>query len=90
MPTPTPLVTVYRTEWCPYCVAAKRLLGQRGIAFSEVFLDRDPDRMAELKQRLNYFTVPMIFIGEEFVGGYTDLRDLDRSGALAQKLAALA
>ncbi len=82
------LVTVYRTEWCAYCMAAKRLLGNRGIAYTEVFLDRDADKMAELKAKLNYYTVPMIFIGEEFIGGYAELRKLDDSGQLQAKLAA--
>ena len=75
-------VTVYRTEWCPYCVAAKRFLSQRGIAFEEVYLDREPDKMAELKERFDWRTVPMIVIGDHFVGGYTDLRALDQRGEL--------
>lgn len=83
-------VTVYRTQQCPYCSAAKRLLEQRKIAFTEVFLDEDPQRMAELKDRLGWRTVPMIFVGEHFVGGYTDLKQIDDSGELARLLAAAA
>ena len=82
-------VTVYRTTWCPYCSAAERLLAKRGIAYAEVFLDRDDAKMQEMKERLNYYTVPMIFIGEEFIGGYADLRALDVSGALQEKVASL-
>ncbi len=81
-------VTVYRTEMCPYCIAAKRFLSARGIAFEEVFLDREPAKMAELKARLDWRTVPMIFVGETFVGGYTDLRALDERGELQALLAA--
>ncbi|MBM4342674.1 MAG: glutaredoxin [Deltaproteobacteria bacterium] len=81
-------VTVYRTEWCPYCIAAKRFLSARGIAFDEVYLDRDPAKMAELKARLEWRTVPMIFVGDTFVGGYTDLRALDQRGELQALLAA--
>lgn len=81
-------VTVYRTEWCPYCIAAKRFLSGRGIAFDEVFLDQDPVKMEELKSKLDWRTVPMIFVGETFVGGYTDLRALDQRGELQALLAA--
>ncbi len=81
-------VTVYRTEWCPYCIAAKRFLSARGIAFDEVFLDQDPVKMEELKSKLDWRTVPMIFVGETFVGGYTDLRALDQRGELQALLAA--
>lgn len=82
-------VTVYRTQWCPYCVAAERLLAKRGIAFSEVFLDQDAQKMAELKEKLDWRTVPMIFVGDKFVGGYTDLRALDQSGELQALVAAI-
>jgi glutaredoxin 3 len=83
-------VTVYRTQQCPYCTAAKRLLEQRKIAYSEVFLDENPQLMNEMKDRLNWRTVPMIFVGDHFVGGYTDLKQIDDSGELAQLLAAQA
>ncbi len=85
MPAP---VTVYRTTTCPYCTAAKRLLEQRKIAYEEVFLDQDAERMAELKARHDWRTVPMVFVGSHFVGGYTDLKQLDDSGELAKLLAA--
>jgi glutaredoxin 3 len=76
-------ITVYRTESCPYCVAAKQLLQKRGYTFDEVYLDRDASRMAELKEQYGWRTVPMIVIGDTFVGGYTDLKVLDTAGTLA-------
>lgn len=77
-------IIVYRTESCPYCVAAKQLLTQRGYDFEEIYLDRDPSRMAELKEQFGWRTVPMIVVGDTFVGGYTDLKQLDTAGTLAQ------
>ncbi|MSQ81617.1 MAG: glutaredoxin [Myxococcales bacterium] len=81
-------VTVYRTQWCPYCLAAERLLSKRGIAYTEVFLDRDAAKMAELKEKFDWRSVPMIMIGDKFVGGYNDLRALDQSGELQNLVAA--
>jgi glutaredoxin 3 len=80
-------ITVYTTPVCPYCVSAKRLLSQKGLPFKEVDLERDP----ELRQKLSaenggYRTVPMIFIGTEFIGGYSELAALDKSGGLAAKV----
>jgi glutaredoxin-related protein len=46
--------------------------------------------MNEMKDRLNWRTVPMIFVGDHFVGGYTDLKQIDDSGELAQLVAAQA
>lgn len=80
-------VTVYRTSMCPYCHMATRLLDKRGYAYEEVFLDREPDRLRALKDKYDWQTVPMIVVGETFVGGYTDLRALDEAGKLAPLVA---
>lgn len=78
-----PAITVYTTRVCPYCVQAKRLLTTLSLPFKEIGLDED----VELRQRLSsenggWRTVPMIFIGDTFVGGYDDLKKLHDSGRL--------
>lgn len=80
------LVTVYRTRICPYCVMAARLLSGKGIAFEEVYLDGKPDERRALEARTNYFTVPQIFVGDAFVGGYTEMAALARNGELQRML----
>lgn len=76
-------IRVYTTKVCGYCHAAKRLLQQRGLAFAEIDLTHDPDLRQKLSAENNgYRTVPMIFIGERFIGGFDDLNALDRRGEL--------
>ena len=79
-------VTIYRTRTCPYCVAAARLLERRGIAHEEIELDDRPDLRSSLDARTGWRTVPQIFVGEHFVGGYTELAELDRGGELVRLL----
>lgn len=80
-------IKVYTTKWCPYCVAAKRLLAQRGYPFEEIDLEGDPDLRAQLSAANDgYRTVPMIYVGQEFIGGYTDMAELDRNGTLKEKV----
>ena len=78
-----PLVRMYTTQVCPYCVRAKALLKQRGVAeIEEIRVDLDPsqrDHMIELTGRR---TVPQIFIGATHVGGCDDLIALDQKGGL--------
>jgi glutaredoxin 3 len=81
-------VRVYSTRWCGYCVRAKVLLESRGIEFEEILLDDDPAFRQTLFDLTGGWTVPQIVIGEEPIGGYTELVRLDRSGALDAKLAA--
>lgn len=76
-------VRMYTTQVCPYCVRAKALLKQRGVAeIEEIRVDLDPaqrDHMIELTGRR---TVPQIFIGATHVGGCDDLVALDQKGGL--------
>jgi glutaredoxin 3 len=75
-------VTIYTTRVCGYCLAAKRLLGVRGIPFTEVDVSSDPEKRAWLVDATGQRTVPQVFIGDESVGGYDELAALDRAGRL--------
>ncbi len=82
-------VTIYTTGWCPYCSAAKSLLKDKGIAFTEIDVERTAGARAAMTQRARGRTsVPQIFIGETHVGGCDDLYALDRDGRLDPLLAA--
>lgn len=82
-------VEIYTSPLCPYCTAAKRLLKQKGVSFSEVDVRANPGRKAEMIQRANGGrTVPQIFIGDVHVGGCDDLYELDHNGKLDPLLAA--
>jgi glutaredoxin 3 len=81
-------VTLYTTSQCAFCVGAKMLLDRRGIPYEEVNLARDPDSRAELSKITGMYTFPQILIDGEPIGGFQELRAADRSGALADLLAA--
>jgi len=83
-----PPVMIYTTPFCGYCLAAKRLLGGKGVAFEEIDVAGDPSRRAEMIQRANgRRTVPQIFVGATHVGGFDDMSALDRAGRLDPLLA---
>lgn len=76
-------VEIYTSPLCGYCHAAKRLLTQKGVTFSEIDVLAHPDRKPEMIGRANgRHTVPQIFIGSTHVGGCDDLYELDRAGKL--------
>ncbi len=78
-----PPVTMYSRSWCPYCTAAKRLLTQKGVAFTEIDIESEAGARQEMIQRARGRTsVPQIFIGERHVGGCDDLYALDDRGQL--------
>ncbi len=80
-------IRVYTTTYCPYCVSAKKLLDTLGLSYTETNLDNDPDLRTRLSRENNgWRTVPMIFIGDHFVGGFTDLKSLHDAGKLNELL----
>lgn len=82
-------VEIYTSPLCGYCHAAKRLLSQKGVSFSEVDVSRDPAKRQEMMARAHgRHTVPQIFVGDVHVGGYDDLSALERAGKLDPLLAA--
>lgn len=75
-------IEIYTTPTCPYCHAAKALLADKGVDYTEISA-LDSDVRQTMTQRANgRRTVPQIFIGETHVGGYDDMAALDRSGGL--------
>jgi glutaredoxin 3 len=81
-------VEIYTTPLCGFCHAAKRLLTQKGVRFTEIDISRDPDQRAAMTARANgRRTVPQIFIGGTHVGGCDDLYALDGAGRLDPMLA---
>ena len=67
---------------------AKALLESRGLEFEEVNLDDDPAFRQRIHDLTGNWTVPQILIDDQPIGGYTELRRLDRAGALDGLLAA--
>jgi glutaredoxin 3 len=83
-----PRVEIYTTPFCPYCVAAKRLLDRKGVAYEETDVSRDMAlRQAMTQRAMGRRTVPQIFIGGSPIGGSDELHALDRAGKLDPMLA---
>ena len=77
------MIEIYTSPLCGYCHAAKRLLGQKGVSFTEVDVSRDPDKRQEMMARAKgRHTVPQIFANGTHLGGYDDIAALDRQGKL--------
>jgi glutaredoxin 3 len=65
---------IWSRDNCPYCVQAKALLEQKGIEFEERKIGDGWTKEQLLEAVPNARTVPQIFLNDELVGGYTDLR----------------
>jgi glutaredoxin 3 len=82
-------VKMYSTAVCPYCIRAKQLLRERGVAeIEEIRVDLDSNQRVKMMEITGQRTVPQIFIGQTHVGGCDDLVALDGRGGLLPLLSA--
>jgi glutaredoxin 3 len=79
-------VKIYTREWCGYCTAALRLLENKGIDFEHIDASGNPELRSWLASVSGQRTVPQIFINEKPIGGFTELRALERDGKLDKLL----
>lgn len=82
-----PPVVMFSTGTCPFCRMAEQLLLSKGVKeINKIRVDLEPERREEMIQKTGRRTVPQIYIGQHYVGGYEELAKLDRQGKLDQFL----
>ena len=81
-------VEIYTSPLCGFCHAAKRLLKNKGVEYSEINVTLNAEKRQEMMTRANGgHTVPQIFIGDTHVGGFDDMAALESAGKLDALLA---
>ncbi len=81
-------ITMYTTDYCPYCHAAKALLRSRGLSYAEIDVTTDADKQAEMIERSGRRTVPQVFFDDKHIGGNDDLQRYVRNVVDAETAAA--
>jgi glutaredoxin 3 len=81
-------IQIYTTRWCGYCTRAKALLDAKGYEYEELPMDDDPAFRQTLFDLTGGWTVPQVLIDGRPIGGYTELWQLEREGALDELRAA--
>lgn len=80
-------VTMYTTAYCPYCNRAESLLKQRGVMeIHKIRIDEDPTEREIMMARTQRRSVPQIYIGNTYVGGFDELSSLDNESKLLMLL----
>jgi glutaredoxin 3 len=76
-------VVIYSGPMCNYCSAAKHLLNKKKVDYTEFNIATDQSKMQEMQERTKGArTIPQIFIGDTYVGGYNELKALEVAGKL--------
>ena len=76
-------VVIYTGPMCNYCSAAKHLLNKKKVDYIEIDIGIDSSKIQEMQEKTKGAkTIPQIFIGDAYVGGYTELKALEMTGKL--------
>ena len=80
-------VTIYTGPLCNYCDAAKKLLARNNVEYKEINIATEDGAMDEMIKKANgKRTIPQIFFDDHHVGGYTELRALEKESKLQDLL----
>ena len=78
---------MYSGPMCNFCEAAKRLLDRNNLKYEVLDISTKDSLREEMTKKSNgKRTIPQIFFDDYHVGGYQELRELEKSGKLAQYL----
>ena len=76
-------ITIYTGPVCNYCDAAKRLLKRNNLEFNEIDISTGPEVLNEMINKTNgKRTIPQIFFDNEHIGGYVEIRELEKNNKL--------
>ena len=80
-------ITMYSGPLCNFCEAAKRLLLRNNLEFKEIDISaKDGLREEMIKKANGKRTIPQIFFDNDHIGGYQELRNLEKNGELINSL----
>jgi len=80
-------ITIYTGPVCNYCDAAKRLLKRNNLEFNEIDISSGPEVLNEMINKTNgKRTIPQIFFDNEHIGGYVEIRQLEKNKKLVEFL----
>ena len=80
-------ITIYTGPFCNYCEAAKRLLSRNNIVFSEIDISKVDGAKDEMIKKSNgRKTIPQIFFNDQHIGGYDEVRALEKENKLQDLL----
>lgn len=80
-------IKLYTKDYCGFCNRAKKLLDDNGYEYEFEEIQDKPEVQEELIAKYGQESVPYVFIGDELIGGNSDLQKLFADGKLDEMLA---
>ena len=75
-------IKIYTSNWCSYCVSAKKFFDEHNIKYEEINIENENISRQNLQEISGGYTIPQIFINEKCIGGYDQLMKLYQENKL--------
>ena len=75
-------IKIYTTNWCSFCVMAKRYFDEQEMSYEEINIEEEGMSREELQKVTGGMSVPQIVIDDEVIGGYDNLMAMASAGEL--------
>ena len=76
------MIKIYSTNWWGSCIAAKKLLDDKGLSYEEINIEEKGISREDLIKLTGGYTVPQILINDKAIGGFNQLLILNKEGKL--------
>ena len=78
------MIIIYTTNWCPYCIAAKRFFKENNMQYKEINIEEENISRTDVQKITGQYTVPQIVINNQNIGGYNELIQLHQNNKLKE------
>jgi glutaredoxin 3 len=78
-------ILIYSKSTCVYCTRAKDLLDKNSIPYQAIDLNSNVDLHQKLAAKTGQNTVPYVFVNDQFIGGFSQLKSMEESGQFYEK-----
>ena len=78
------MIKLYTSNWCSYCVAAKRFFEEHKIKYQEINIEDENISRQDLLELSGGYTIPQILINDQCIGGYDNLIKLHQDNKLME------
>ena len=79
------MIKIYSTNWWGSCIAAKKLLDDKGLSYEEINIEEANISREKLIKLTGGYTIPQIIINDEVIGGFDQLLILNKEGKLNEQ-----
>ena len=76
------MIKIYSSNWWGSCIAAKKLLDDKGLSYEEINIEEKGMSRDNLMKLTGGYTVPQIIINNKSIGGFEQLLKLNKEGKL--------